>query len=638
MTIRERQTTTARVRREAGARSPTLLLACLVVFLVAAALYLPAVWHDFVWDDLSILMTNPLLDDWSKLGSNLTSDFFNESSDARPFDYWRPLVVLSHMVDRSLFGSAAWGPHLVNVLLHAMASVLVLLLAHSWMRHLGCALVAGLAFATHPVHVEVVAWVSGRSDLLFGASFSLALLADRLYAVSGRARWLVVSLASFVAALSSKEAAVVFPVLVAGRAFLTNGSLESGGRSRRVLTAPLPSLVALAFFWWIRFGLVDVALPMGVSDATHRAAAFWTWWSAFLRYMELLVLPLKLTILHDLELATEWWSPRVLAGLLLFVTLGWGGWRLRATQGAAFGVMTLLVCFAPLSSFLLPVSGQGGTDFPFAERFLYVPSIGFCIVAAWILASWLPGLLRSAPRAPEVEGEASDAYSGRREALVRKSSVSRLLGLLSFLLIVAAATRTHFRVGDWASEVSLFSTAVRASPGSYLAHLNYASALASVADQEAEPETKRDKLEVARRHYLEALEIAPGNYRIHYDLGNLYRALGRLNEAEAAYRQALYLHSRLPQARINLGTILVLSGDLEGALTQFEAAQDLLPRAAAPRVNRGHVLQMLGRPEDAIPLYRQALALEPGLGAAVQGLVRARKAVAPVGDDRDDSR
>lgn len=535
-------------------------------------------------------------------------------------------MVLSHMADRSVFGTSARGPHLVNVLLHATATVLVLLLAYAWMPHRGFALFAGLLFAVHPVHVEAVAWVSGRSDLLFGVFFSLALLSDKLYGSSARRRWLAASLAFFVAALSSKEAAVVLPVLVAVRAFLTD--VGEGDRSRwhRTLTAPLPSLVTLAVFLWIRFGLIATPLPTVVSVSAQRATVFWTWWSAFLRYMELLVVPVKLTILHELKLADSWWLPRVLAGLLVFGLLTAGAWRLRATPAAAFGVATLLICLAPLSNFVFPISTQSGAEFPLAERFLYVPSIGFCLALAWLFSSWLPARLEST-----TGGRARDDGAPSRWRPPRvKASAGRLSALAFLVVILVAGTRAHGRVRDWASDLTLFATAVQDSPGSYLGHLNYASALASEARQEAQPEAARNMHDAAIRHYLAALEIAPENYRVHYDLGNLYQFLGLEDEAEAAYRQALLLHPGLPQARINLGALLAQTGDLTGALAQFTNAEHLLPGVAAPIVNKGHVLQMLGRHEEAIPAYQKALALEPGLVAALEGLARAREAVGTI--------
>ena len=148
------------------------------MFITALLLFLPTLGHDFVWDDRSILMPNLALGDWSRLGEVLTSDFFRESQERGPFDYWRPAVVMSHMVERSLFDDRPAGYHAVNIALHAVTSLLVFLLGLQALERLAPAVAAGLLFAVHPVHVEVVAWVSGRSDLLLGLFLALALWTD----------------------------------------------------------------------------------------------------------------------------------------------------------------------------------------------------------------------------------------------------------------------------------------------------------------------------------------------------------------------------------------------------------------------------------------------------------------------------
>ena len=112
-------------------------------------------------------------------------------------------------------------------------------------------------------------------------------------------------------------------------------------------------------------------------------------------------------------------------------------------------------------------------------------------------------------------------------------------------MILAAGVGSALRLPVWANERTLFGAAVERSPESYLAHLNYASTLASTA-------TARDRLqalEKARVHFLEAARLAPGNFRIHYDLGNLYRQLGRDQEARQAYERALALEPSLTQAQ-----------------------------------------------------------------------------------------
>ena len=326
---------------EGSVRSRTVIFAAAGVFLAAVLVYASTLGHDFVWDDRTILLAHEDLGDWSRVTETLTSNFFQESQERGDFDYWRPLVVLSHMLETSLFGRSAWGFHLVNVLLHATASMLVVGLALLWFeRGRSTALLAGLLFAVHPVHVEVVAWVSGRSDLLLGLFLLLALVADRRWALTRRVGWQLVSLGAFAGALFSKEAAVIFPALVAVRGFL-EGPTETPPRFRALaaIRAAAPSLVLLGLYVWLRFLVVGAEAGAGGLAAGERLSLFWTWWSAFWLYTRLLVWPASLSILHQVELLNSPWSWSVLAGLAVFLILVGCAWRLRQREsGVAFGI------------------------------------------------------------------------------------------------------------------------------------------------------------------------------------------------------------------------------------------------------------------------------------------------------------
>ncbi len=578
------------------------------VFVVALLLFAPTLGHDFVWDDKSILLDNPALGDWSRLGELLTSDFFRERQENRPFDYWRPLVVLSHTIERSLFGDRPTGYHAVNLVLHAVTAVLVFFLGLRALERLAPAAAAGLLFAVHPVHVEVVAWVSGRSDLLLGLFLSLALLSDWEAGRSGSRRWQALALGGFLAALLSKESAAVFPALAAARAVLQAPARQSArSAAARALRAALPSLVLLGAFLVVRYGLLDVVPPSGADGPSHRLALFWTWWSALWLYARLLIWPTDLSIVHDVSLLADPWSWSVGGGLIVLATSLWAALLLRRTApGAAFGVLVFLVGLAPLSSFLVPITSHGGTGFPAAERFLYAPSIGACMVLGWLLR----------PR-----GSLADARWRRRAAVLMAIPPALLV-----LALLGGAWLSVLRAGVWKDEVTLFARTVERSPRSAMARLNYGTALKERARREADAVDRRALLELAREHLGAAVSLAPDNYRGHYDLANLYQSLGRPEAAEAAFREALRLRPDLFQAMVNLGGLLAQTGRPAEALEWFEKAARARPGHLAVLVNRAHVLQALGRPEQAIPLYLRALEIEPGLVAARAGLDRALEA------------
>jgi len=616
---------TNRLRAGDLGRAPATFLAGAAVFLAALLLFLPTLGHDFAWDDRSILLPNLARAEWSRLGELLTSDFFRESQDrGSGFDYWRPLVVLSHMAERSLFGDRPAGYHAVNALLHAAASLLVFLLGLRALGRTTPALAAGLLFAVHPVHVEVVAWVSGRSDLLLGLFLALALWADWQAGRTGRRRWQALALLGFLAALFSKESAAVFPALVAARVLL-NERARGGVRERllRAGRATLPSLLVLGAYLGLRYGLLDVVPPPSAVEPAARLALFWTWWTALRLYARLLVWPTGLSIVHDLPLAVDPWSWAVGAGMLLFVAAIWWAWRQRRkAAGASFGLIVLLLGLALLSNFVIPIASHGAAAFPVAERFLYAPSIGFCLVLGWLFGQAVPRLLARGA------GTRSGVDPPRALGL-RRAIPPALLGMA----LLAGAWSSAVRARDWKGDATLFAATLERAPRSAMAQLNYGTALMDLARGEESSDARSALLKRALHHLEQAVELAPGNYRGHYDLANLYQALGRRQAAEAAYLDALELRPDLFQALVNLSALMARSGRADDALEWLDKARRLRPGNLAVMVNRAHLLQMLGHPERAVPLYRQVLAIDPGLAAARAGLERALEARSGDGDE-----
>ena len=569
--------------------SPRLALAA--VALAAAAVYAPALAGGFVWDDTALILENRYLRSWSELGANLTSDFFRKSRDDRLIGYWRPVVTLSYMVDRTLFDDRAWGFHLVNVLLHAAASCLLLLLVRRLEPEGALAFTAALLFALHPVHTESVAWISGRTDLWCGLFVTLSLWLD-VASARRRSRALrTASLVAFGLALLSKEMAAVLPGLVALRALL--GIAEPRPAPDRALRlAGLYGLVLVAYAA-VRFGVLGIATEAPAAAAAGRGTLFLTWWGGFLEYLRVLVWPASLSVDHPVPVLRSPLSPRVLLGVAVAAGLAATAWKARRRQRVlAYGLGAMLLSFVPLTNALVPINAPSTSPFPWSERFLYVPSIGFCIAAAWLLLRALPAVAAGAA------------------ALDPRARAPRWALALVGVLACAAAARTVARTADWRDDVTLFRTAVRHAPGSSLGHLNLGVALAN-----------RGRLEEAEAEYRTALRTTTEPYKVHFNLGNLHRVRGELDRAEQEYRRSIALRPGYPQAHLNLGLVLRATGRTGEALRAFERAEELLPDFVEAKVNRGHLLRRLGRTEEADAAYRAALALEPDTPEARLGLI-----------------
>lgn len=517
-----------RTRRQAW------LGAALVVAL-AAGTFAPTLRYPFVSDDLNLVPGTVAIAERGGLGAVVRAPF--EPDPRMRLGYYRPAVLLSIALDARRGGGAPRAFHLTNVLLHAAASLLVLLLlANLGLQPLPALLGAAL-FAVHPVHAESVAFVSGRTDLIAGV-FALAAAVLWLRVRAGRSpraagEMALAALACLVAILA-KEAALLLPVLLFALDFvLPPAPGEGRSRARRRLAWALAWGAAVAAALLVRllaagrgFGLAQRAadgLPAPWAEPGVVAAA----WA---KYLSLLVLPWPAVVYYTRELVRP--DATTAAGLAAFLGLLALAWRARRREAAA--------ALLWIGAFLLPVSGVlpiGGAVI--AERFLYLPSVGFSLLVACALER-LPAAAR---RAAPVAG-----------------------ALICAALAIAAGERSAL----WKDNLGHFSAMVRRAPGLALARAGLGDALRE-AGRHGE----------AAGEYRAAAALAPGDGGILVRLGNSEAQLGRTAEATEAYRRAIAVDPRDALAHANLGITYAESGRYEAAAAEYRALVGLDPGLAA---------------------------------------------------------
>jgi len=551
----------------------------LAAALTGAALYAPSIRFGYVWDDRSLIEQNRYIHDARELRANLSGDYFRRSETPERIGHWRPAVTATFMADWAAGGGRPAAFHLHNVVLYAVTCGLVAAVAAALGAGAAGALAAGLLFAAHPAHVESVAWISGRTDLLCGLFVLLTVWCDAAGSGSGRAAWRWASGAATLFALLAKEMGIVAPAAVALRA-----AILPPGERRGVARAVLPHLLACGAYLALRFAVFGIA-PKAPEAATHgRTALFLTWWSAFLDYMRVLIVPIRSSIVPGVHLETRLLAPRVAAGLVLFALIAAAAWRLRRSRPiAAWALATFLVAFVPLTNFIVPIRAPAGVAFPWAERFLFVPSIFAAIAAGF-------GLTRT----------------------------KRAGGAIAVALVLAFAGRTLARERAWRDQRTLFAATVREAEGDAAAHVDLGAALMDEGDAEG-----------AERHLRRALALAPDNAIAHFDLGNLLRARGDLDGAARAYRAALASRPGYPQAWNNLGLVAVAGGRLDDAEAAFREADRAMGGYPAAKLNLATLLRGTGRTAEAIPVLEAALALDPDFTAARAALAAARSAPRP---------
>jgi len=340
---------------------------CAAVAACAAVAYLGALWNRFAWDDVPIVYYNPLLLHWSGVWRAFVSPYWPAQMGG---GLYRPLTIATYALDVRSGGGAVW-LHAMNLLWHAGASVVVALLA----LRLGggrAAWIAGLLFAVHPVHVEAVANIVGRAELMATLFTALAVYA----ALVCDAPWW--SLAALACALLSKENAVVGPGLIAWGWVVGLKRLPA----RRYLTYALAWLglgVAYAAVRWEvlhPFARITslAAVFVGASAVDIRLTAV----AAFADIARLLVFPLTLRVDYspaERTLVTSALDPRFLLGL--GCAAAWCGlallaWR-RGRKLEAFGLGWTVIALAPVANLLFPIGVL------VAERTLYLPSAGLVL-------------------------------------------------------------------------------------------------------------------------------------------------------------------------------------------------------------------------------------------------------------------
>jgi tetratricopeptide (TPR) repeat protein len=558
-----------------------------IAALAAALLYLPALRNAFVFDDRGVLLQNPLLSDLREAPRILSAPYWN--APGQTGGLYRPLTTLSFALDRALASGfrPAWF-HAVNALLHALVTALVVRLALSMTLDWPAALAAGLLFAAHPVHVEAVAGVVGRAELLAAAAALGSLLcaaeARRRPGRSGTiAAWAAAGL--FFLATLAKESAFVLPAIVwiFDRAFPP----ETPRRGRALLLAGLAAAsLSLALRAHALGTLAPGPIPFVDNPAASagpvrgRLAAV----AVLPDIARLLVWPSALSADYSyaqIPMPSGWLDPRLILGVLLAAgVLVAGAVALKRRPARGFAILLVPASLALTCNLVVFI----GTLL--AERLLYLPSAGVCLLAAMLFATAGEGHSRRAQGA---------AWKAKTSGAARIASAAVIA-----LAFAAGSFRTVARLGDWRDDFSLYASAARVSPHSTRIRYNLGNAW-----------LKRGQFREAETEYRRALDIYPEFADARGNLGLALLQQGRAREALEPLQEAARRQPKNPEVRVNLGSARRALGDPAGARAEFEAAIALSQDAGTAWNDLGSLLLAQGETGDAIRCLEKAVQAEP---------------------------
>jgi tetratricopeptide (TPR) repeat protein len=487
---------------------------------------------------------------------------------------WHPLTLLSHMLDCQIYGLRPWGHHLTNVLLHAANSVLLFLVL---MRMTGAvwrsACVAAL-FAVHPAHVESVAWVSERKDVLSSFFCLLAVCAYIRYAEEFKVQsskfkvYYGLYVVLFAMALMAKPMAVTLPFVLLLLDFWPLERVRGlDWPSWRRLGAEKWPCFALCAIWcgiavWAqRVGhAVSSTSELSVSERIIHTPI------AYLDYIRVLLFPWHLSAFYPYQHhESAVWSGAAFLALALITWLALAGARQRPYL--AVGWLWFLGMLVPVIG-LVQVGGQA-----WADRYVYLPSIGFFVIVVWAGAEW--------------------------------SARNSLVKLIMPIVIVALAIVTWGEIHYWKDTRTLFGRAMDVTVNNYIA-----MTLVGTAEED---EGKRDD---AILLYRRALVCKPKYPEAHFFLGRALDAKGQTAEATSEYREALRLEPDFDTAHIMFGLLLAKEKKFNAAVAHYKAALMSNPESASAESDWGMALMQQGRWKESIVHYRQALRLNPTLAEA----------------------
>ena len=539
---------------------------CLALLLTSFAVYAPVRHFDFVnFDDPEFVRDNP------HVRNGLTPEGLTWAFTSGESANWFPVTRLSHLLDAQLFGMRAGPHHISSVLFHGLAALLLFaFLRRATGVRWPSAFVAFL-FAVHPLHVESVAWVAERKDLLCTLFWFLALLAYVRYTERpGAGRYLLVLL-PFALGLMAKPMIVTLPFVLL---LLDVWPLRRPpGIWEKIPFFALSAAGAIVTYVVQQHsGAVGVLAAFPFGQRVENAVV------SYVVYIAKMLWPTRLAAFYpypsDIPLWQAGLAAAALAGISILVLRSF-----RAYPYLAVGWLWYLGTLAPVIG-LVQVGAQARAD-----RYMYVPMVGLSIMLAWGVAD----LVRRRPRA-------------RPAAAVLAAAACLCCAVL------AAAQVQH-----WRNSESLFEHALAVTGGNYVAHNNLGTALEEIPG----------RLPEAIAHYQSALRINPDSAEAHNNLGNAWAQLpGRLPEAIAQYEAALRIRPTYAAAHLNLGTVLMRTpGRLPDAIAEYHAAVRLGPNNAEAHNDLGRALaQLPGRLPEAIAEYRAALGADPNYAEAHNNL------------------
>ena len=627
------------------------LLVCLLLAVVTLAIFSPALFNDFVnYDDLSYVTSNP------HIQSGLTPDAVAWAFTTGHASNWHPLTWISHMLDWQFSGKNPAGHHATSILFHVANTLLLFLLLKKISGAVWRSAFVAALFALHPVHVESVAWISERKDVLSAFFFLLTLWAYAGYAQKAEIRgqmsevrnpafnlrpltsglyWLALFFLAL--GLMSKPMLVTTPFVLLLFDYWPLHRFELKTQNSKLKTVAWLIAEKIPFFALAvasslatfivqkKGGAVTSILALPLDSRIGNALV------SYIRYLGKTFWPDNLAILYPYPPSRHWATSQVIGSVAILLAItACAIWLARRRKYFLVGWLWFLGTLVPVIG-LVQVGIQA-----MADRYTYIPLIGIFFAAVW----WIADATQSKRWQPFV------------------------LGTFAAIVLVVCARLTERQIAFWHDSETLFGNAVAVTEKNYLAYNNLGFHLANEGKRfgnearldeaiknyrkavEIDPTyedaqnnlghalAEQEKYAEAIPHYLAALRSNPKHVEVHNNLGNALASLGQIDQGIEHYRIALTNDPKHADAHNNLGIALAMKGKLDEAIGEFHAALKFKTNDASAHSNLGNAYAAQKKFDDAIREYEASLRLDPkdsqaqnNLGNVLTELGRAEEAI-----------
>ena len=535
----------------------------LIVYAVLTVVTLAVFWQvnqfDFINFDDPIYVTEN-----SHIHSGITLDGFRWAFSTKYYGLWHPLIWISFMFDYQLHGLNAGGYHLTNLILHIMSALMLFWLFNRMTGAIWRSAFVAALFALHPLHVESVAWIAERKDVLSAFFWMLTLCLYVYYTEKPVIRRYLLVLLCFACALMSKPMVITLPVVMIlldywplGRFQSKKGNLVLWQLKEKTLFFILSAALVIFTLYAPHSKSYVKDFPLGSRIANVPVS--------FVTYLEKTFWPHDLAVFYPFSDQLPVWQVLGAALLILVISI--------AVIAAVKRLPYLFVGWLWYTITLLPVIKivQVGRD-SMADRYHYLPSIGITVMLAW----GIPLFIKSEE--------------------IRK----KILFPAGIIFLAIMAFLTWQQCGYWKNSVTLYSHTLQTTKDNALAHNNLGIALFA-----------EGKVEEAIEHYNEAIRMTPDYIYFYNNRGAAYAKLGQYQRAIENYNQAISLKPDDAGVYYNKGIVYTDIGQYQLAIENFNTAIHLKPNNADAYNNRGTIYSKLGQYQQAIESCNQAIRLKP---------------------------